>query len=307
MTTITRHPPLVRAPQRAATALSALTLLAATVRLVLPPGSAPSLLGLPAWCAVAAAALGLAASLAVRALPARAAVAASLAATAALLVVAADGLAFDVVGLLMSAITAVSGTAGPVAMAMDWPGFATRALALGSAALIGTGALRSLRQVRGQRSGSPAVARWASAARWAAYPAAVLALGYGALKAAWGLGSDIGLADPELFGEVSFWSPGLGDTAVLAAIGVALALWLARGRARGLTRWPPIAGALLGAAMLIPVGLLGSYGLFTGAVAAFDGELEPWVGLGIYPWFLAWGLTLAVAAWSFWYRTRERS
>lgn len=32
--------------------------------------------------------------------------------------------------------------------------------------------------------------------------------------------------------------------------------------------------------------------------------IAPWVYVGIYPWFLAWGLTLAAAAWSYAYRTR---
>lgn len=307
MTTLIRHRPHpTLAPARAATALSALTLLAAAVRLVLPSGSGPPLLGIPAWCAVPAAALGLAASLPAtrRALTARAVLVVSSGATVALVVIGADGIAFDLVGLLMAAVTAVTGTVGPVGLELDWAGFATRSLALGSAALIGASAMRLRRQLRGPRSGSPTLDRWASAGRWASYAAAVLALGYGALKAAWGLGSTVGLVDPELFGEVSFWSPGLGDTAVLAAIGVALALSLTATGGGRLTRWLRIAGALLGSAMLVPVGLLGTYGTLAGSAAALDGELERWVSFGIYPWFLAWGLTLGVSAWSYHHRTR---
>ncbi len=297
------------APEWAAPAASALALVAATVRLLLPQVS-----GLvPTWFAVVAAAFGTAVSLAAvrpggSALPPRAVVAAGWVAVAALVLVAAEGIAFDVVGLLMWAIETITGEIGPVSLGMDWVGFATRVLALIAGALVGMATLRYQRRVRGspEGTGTPTAARWASSARWASYAAAVLALGYGALKAAWGFGSDIGLADPDALGaEVTFWTPGLGDTVVLSAIGVVLALALVQRWGRRIPRWMLLAGAYLGAAMLIPVGLLGSYVTFAGAGRALDGGLEPWVTFAIYPWFLAWGLALGAAAWSYQYRTRR--
>lgn len=306
----------------AAGVLSLLTLAATIGWLLLPP--VPSLLAMPRWFAVAAAGLGVALwagwsagrsrpGPADRTIP-RPLLASAWIVSGALLVVAV-GIAFDVVGIAMWVVAVVSGQAEVIAVPVDPAGALTRTLALASGVAWGVAALSGQRQAGGRcaacgrRRGDadgPGVPAAVRAARPAGYAAGVLALGYGALKLQWGLGGDIGLSRPDALGEVSLWSPGLGDTAVLSAIGVALALALVRPWGRRLPRWMPIAGAVLGSAMLIPVGLLSSLTTIPAALAGqiTESPVAPWVYVGIYPWFLAWGLTLAAAAWSYAYRTR---
>ena len=292
-----------------------LTLIAATARLFLPAPSRLPMSLTPRWFAVAVAALALAALVGMLTrrlpLPRRGVLAAAWAGAAGLLLTAADGIAFDVIGVLMATVGQVTGNAAVVGIPTDWAGLATRVPALAAGALGGMAALAYRRRTAGacrcgRADGDAARAeRFASlvaAARYAAYPAAALPLGYGGLKLAWGLGSTAGLTDPGFLGRVTFTSPGIGDTVALSGIGVLLALALVGGRTR-LPRWIPIAAGWLGAAMLIPVGAVGAALTFAGP--AHESPFTWWLTYGIYPWFLAWGVTLAAAVWSYQYRTRD--
>lgn len=218
-----------------------------------------------------------------------------------LLATTADGIAFDVVGVVMDAVAFVSGRAEMIAVPLDVAGIAVRLSAGATGVLL---VRRTLRQRRHALGLCPACGRDPArpaprAPRWPAYSAAVLGLGYAAEKVHWGLGGTIGLADPDAFGDVSLWTPGLGDTAVLGLVGVAIALALVRPWGRRLPAWLPRGGAVLGALMLVPVGLLGS-GVVVADLLAGDATstagLAPWVVRVQYPWFLAWGLSLAAAA-----------
>lgn len=289
------------------------TLLAVAARSLLasPPQSAVELL--PGWVAAAGALLGALAGLATlrspTAVPQRAVLAATWIACALLVVETADGIAFDVVGVVMHAVSAVTGDPLPIALAVDWPGIAVRVLAAVTAVLLGRQALTRQRaaQARCAACGRTAAGRERSLPSWPAYAACVLALGYAAEKIYWGLGGTFGLASEDAFGDVHLWTPGLGDTAVLALVGAGLALALVRPWGRRLPRWLLLAPAALGTLMLIPVGILGTYGTLRNFSELSSGGaigLEPWVFLLQYPWFLAWGLTLGAAAVAFHDRTR---
>ncbi len=137
----------------------------------------------------------------------------------------------------------------------------------------------------------------------------VLAAGYGTLKAQWGLGGTVGLDDPHAFGEVHLWSPGMGDTALLALIGMALGLGFARTWRPPLRmpRWMPLTAAFVGCVMLVPVGILGvGYRIATllGVAQASMEGVSLWVFDVIYALFLAWGLAMGLAATGYHYRTR---
>ncbi|MGI5157373.1 hypothetical protein [Microbispora sp. CA-102843] len=267
------------------------------------------------------------------------ATAASAVAGLALTGVGASGIAFDIVGGIMAAIAAVTGESGVVDLGFDWPMAVARVAALAAGTTLLVTAVRRHRRARGAcarcgRSEGPDEARpegrddaghtspagggrgtWqARGSRQrlsvrAGYLTVLLAAGYGALKVQWGLGGTVGLADPRAFGDVHLWTPGLGDTGVLALIGMALGLGFARTWRPPLRmpRWMPLAAAFVGSVMLIPVGVLGT-GLRVAvalglAKAPLEG-LSPWVFDVIYPWFLAWGLAMGTAAVGYHYRTR---
>ncbi len=228
-----------------------------------------------------------------------------------LLVIAADGIAFDVVGVIMSVVAALTGQAMAVGLEVDPAGIVVRVLAGIAGVMVGSSAIAYRRYLRGGclRCGqvSEGSSGWTS--NTAAYAAFTLAVGYAAEKVYWGLGGTVGLASKDAFGDnVRLWTPGLGDTAVLALVGAGIALALARPRGTRLPRWIPIAGAGLGSMMLIPVGIIGTVSTLVNLSEPSSPQnevgLEPWVFLIEYPWFFAWGVTLGLAALAFYYRTR---
>lgn len=284
----------------------AATLVVAAARAVLPgaAGLAPELL--PEPVAVAGAVLG---GLAVLASgggrPRRAVRGVTWGACALLLAVTADGIAFDVVGVMVHAVARITGDPLMLPLTVDWPGIAVRVLSGATAALLGLRALAAGRAARRACTccgGVAAPGRWAPG--WPAYTACALALGYAAEKVYWGLGGTLGLARPDAFGDVHLWAPGLGDTAVLALVGTGIALALVRPWGRRLPSWLPLSGAVLGSLMLVPVGIMGAYGTVSQWPPSGDLALEPWVFLIEYPWFLAWGLALGAAAVAFRRRSR---
>ncbi len=145
--------------------------------------------------------------------------------------------------------------------------------------------------------------------------AATLALPYIALKTYWAAGGQAGVADGfDMADEFArngaptalVWLErhGLDFTAVLALIGLALALTLARRPpARRLPRRLLLAPAWAGT-LLIP------YGLLTAIVAPFDsspdgGPLTGWVAPVGAAAFVGIGMALGIAAWS--HRTPAKS
>ncbi|MGW5263755.1 hypothetical protein ACWEQG_22525 [Microbispora sp. NPDC004025] len=255
----------------------------------------------------------------------------------------ASGIAFDIVGGIMAGIAAVTGESGVVDLGFDPPMAAARAAALAAGTTLLVTAVRRRRRARGAcaRCGrrpdhgtadhgtadhgtaghegrddaghaSPAGGgreTWQRLSVRAGYLTVLLAAGYGALKVQWGLGGTVGLTDPRAFGDVHLWTPGLGDTGVLALIGMALGLGFARTWRPPLRmpRWMPLTAAVVGSVMLVPVGVLGTGLRVAVALGLAQPSLEgvsPWVFDVIYPWFLAWGLAMGTAAAGYHYRTR---
>ncbi|MGQ0678948.1 MAG: DUF3995 domain-containing protein [Actinomycetota bacterium] len=296
-----------RAQRRLPLILCGLTALAVMVREFLPARQSMELLA--GWTALLGAVAG-GASLGIASMaPSRRPVHVFLWSSSVLLIgKAADGIAFDVVGVAMKAVAAASGGAMVVDIPIDPAGIVIRVLAgLAGLAIAGT-ALRYGRVLRGacERCGRTGGRSSPLTGRTAGYAAAVLAAGYAAQKVYWGLGGTAGLTSPDAFGQqVRLWTPGLGDTAVLALIGAAVALGTVRPWGRRIPRWLTLTVTGLGALMLVPVGLMGIINNITSLSEMSSGTgVAPWVFWVEYPWFLSWGVTLGLAGLSFHYRTQ---
>ena len=148
---------------------------------------------------------------------------------------------------------------------------------------------------------------------WAAYAACALAFLHAAVSFYWAGGGAAGLStiggtleelgrtrEPALIAVV--WAVG-----VLKALAGLLALALVRPWGRALPRWPLLAAAWGGAALLIAYGglfTLGGVLVVTGVIPASgtaDWTALRWHAFLWDPWFLVWGLLLSAAAW---HRTR---
>jgi len=106
-----------------------------------------------------------------------------------LMVWAASGLPFDL--LRMTGTVGRRTASGAIVIAtVDWPGFATRALALAAAIVL---AHLALARPAGRASTRPAT--------WYGYAAFVLALPYPVLRAVWAIGGTPGLSRPGAGGE----------------------------------------------------------------------------------------------------------
>ncbi|MDV3220346.1 hypothetical protein [Intrasporangium sp.] len=152
----------------------------------------------------------------------------------------------------------------------------------------------------GTRDGVPAQRpRWL---RGVAIGAALAPLPYAILKAAWGLGATWGLTRPDVFAGVQLTTPGMGDTTMLSAIGVVVALVLGTRRPRVL-RWPLLGIGVVGSLMLLPIGVIGTVQivqLLLGAATFVDEGIAMEVFGVVYATLLVWGLLLAattVGAW----------
>ncbi|WP_109507589.1 hypothetical protein [Nocardioides speluncae] len=127
---------------------------------------------------------------------------------------------------------------------------------------------------------------------------AILApLPYAVLKTAWGLGSDAGLRDPHIFDDVSFWSPGFGDTSILSAVAIAAAIAMAVPVRHRFARLALGFVGSVGSVMLVPVGAMAVVG-FTrvalGLDSLYDPGLHAWVFVLVYVSFIVWGAGLSV-------------
>ncbi|MFF1511093.1 hypothetical protein [Streptomyces sp. NPDC058326] len=130
---------------------------------------------------------------------------------------------------------------------------------------------------------------------------------YTVLKTAWALGLTVGFtgtgrpgADPEYTSDLGLWlyDHGVDVTAVLAVLGMVLALALTRPWGRRLPRLPMLALGWAGAGALAPFGaLLAAFGVlaWTGAISAGLEDHAPWVVAVAYGGFSCYGLALARA------------
>jgi hypothetical protein len=192
----------------------------------------------------------------------------------------------------------------------DWFGLLHRSVAAALGAYVAVATLRYQRRTRGAcprcgRGGAPPRER-RRPVLGAAYASVVPAFAYAALKLNWGFGGTVGLDDPTLFAGVRPWSPGMGDTAVMAAVGVAVVLAMAHGCPR-VPRWLLLTPALIGMVLLLPVGVLGTAAVLAAVTSgeAVTGGMAPWVVVSIYPAFLAWGILLAIVTIGYHVRTRR--
>ncbi|GLW98648.1 hypothetical protein [Microtetraspora sp. NBRC 16547] len=261
-------------------------------------------------------------------------------ATALLIGYSATGVAFDILLVIMKGISLLTGDPGVLSLDIDWVLSGTRVASLIAGTVVAVATMRYRRRATGacsrcgrtghhphpesDHTGAAGQDEQHERSAWsglsgytrhAGYASALLAAAYGGLKAQWGLGGTFGLDDPHAFGDdVHLWTPGLGDTAVLGLIGVALGIGFARTwTPRFIPRWMPLTAAFVGSVMLISTGLISTgmmvaaeLGLLEPQISGDLGGVSAWVFQGIYPLFLTWGLTMAAAAIGYHYRTRGR-
>jgi hypothetical protein len=148
-------------------------------------------------------------------------------------------------------------------------------------------------------------------ARWAAYGAAVAAFGYAGVSLYWAAGGTAGLSTVGGVAEKMARSGGAAAVAVIAAtvllktVGGLLALAMVRPWGQRLPGLALGIAAMAGSAVLILYGAVE----VTGEALAETGAIRPsasadWTALrwhlGLWdPWFLAWGLLLAIATWGY--------
>ncbi|MFD0369380.1 hypothetical protein [Streptomyces sp. NPDC127114] len=200
----------------------------------------------------------------------------------------------------------------------DWAALANQACAVLGAVLWAGAALAHRRRRLGScphcGGRAPAVATDAGRAGLVAVAALVP---YTALKTAWALGLTFGYtgtgrpgADPEYTSDLGLWlyDHGVDVTAVLAVLGMGLALALTRPWGRRLPRPPLLALGWAGAAALAPFGLfLAVLGLLAGAGVVESGLTDhaPWVVVVAYGGFSLFGLALGRATLGYQRSTRS--
>ncbi|MCX5001025.1 hypothetical protein OHB05_00020 [Streptomyces sp. NBC_00638] len=233
--------------------------------------------------------------------------------------------------LLMDVITLMFGEGVD-----SWAAAANHTSAAAGALLLAATARSHRHPPRGAFAPAPSCAP--SRVQLAAWAGTVAFLPYAAMKLFWACGGTFaGMSKEEMFaisernGASEIWltleSWGLDATVLLAALGVFLLWGLVRPwgqvfprwspflRGRRVPRWLPLTPALIGAATLAPYGVLGlAYCALAaaGAVTMRKGDfptsgdalLVSWLGMIA---FAVYGVVLAVAARSYWLRTRPIS
>ena len=143
-----------------------------------------------------------------------------------------------------------------------------------------------------------------SAVRRIVHAGVLAALVYAALKAAWGLGSTVGITDAAAFERFEDRFGSLGwlatwGTVVPALVAAALLLALVEPWGRRLPRRPLRIAAWLGAAVLAVPGFAGlaeSLMTYAGLVDTHDTGMAGWVFLVVYGSFAVLSVALAIAA-----------
>lgn len=131
-------------------------------------------------------------------------------------------------------------------------------------------------------------------ARRAAYLSILPASCYSLLKVHWALGGTVGIADPSVMGEVDLFSPGFLDTAIMAVVGIGVALGMTH-RWR-LPRVVLLVPALIGLAMLVPVSVVGNLGNVVSLFITGDHVLglAAWTTWFVYACFTVWAVCLLI-------------
>ncbi len=197
----------------------------------------------------------------------------------ALMVWAANGLPLDVLRV-----------AGLIPLSVDWPGLATRALALAAAVVLARPLLTDPPAPRSTRS-----------ATWYGYFAFGLALPYPILRTHWAMGGTLGLLWPGAAGEG--WVPWLASIPWLVA--AVLSLFLVSP-----PRWVPrrllLAGGWSATVIVAMIGPAACWALISGLASGGDsaiGGIEAWVFALFYGSWLLWAATAAAATRSYQVRT----
>ncbi|WP_395363999.1 hypothetical protein ACHGLA_26770 [Streptomyces sp. YH02] len=192
---------------------------------------------------------------------------------------------------------------------IDWAALANQSAAVLGAVLWGYAALAHRRRALGacpHCGGHAPVVAGRNTTRAGLVAIAAL-VPYTALKTAWALGVTPGYtgtgrpgADPEYTSDLGIWlyDHGVDVTAVLAVLGMVLALALTRPWGRRLPRLPVLALGWAGAGALAPFGaLLATVGVlnWTGVTDVGMADHAPWVVAVAYGGFSCYGLALARA------------
>ncbi len=198
-----------------------------------------------------------------------------------LMVWAANGLPLDVLRVV-----------GLIPLGVDWPGLATRALALAAALVLARPLLAS-----------PVAPASTRPATWYGYAAFAFALPYPVLRTDWALGGTLGLLWPGAAGEG--WVPWLASIPWLVAAGLSLFLVSP-------PHWMPrrllLAGGWSATAIVSMIGPSACYALISGGASGglgVDG-IEFWVPALFYGSWLLWAVAAAAATRSYQVRTRAQ-
>jgi hypothetical protein len=218
-----------------------------------------------------------------------------------LLVWSAGGVIFD--GLRALAVLGVAGMP-PV---VDWPGFVTRTLASGAAALLAV-TLVAYRRASGvgcSRCGrDPASPTWTGP--WLGYTACLLTLPYPLLKVYWAVGGT--MARSAVAGTSVEGFP-FGEIVMFAAVGL-VALALVRPWGRIAPRRVLLVAGWVPAGALVTMGTLAGLGSLAQALGLVDGPARlsggGWVVCLVYGSWLLVGVALGGATMAYQRRTRAR-
>ncbi|MFD3530890.1 hypothetical protein [Streptomyces sp. NPDC058664] len=192
---------------------------------------------------------------------------------------------------------------------VDWAALANQSAAVLGAVLWGYAALAHRRGALGAcpHCGGRAPAPAGRSRTRAGLVAVAALVPYTALKTAWALGLTVGHTgtgrpgvDPEYTSDLGIWlyDHGVDVTAVLAVLGMVVALALTRPWGRRLPRLPLLALGWAGAGALAPFGaLLATLGVlaWTGVIGFEPADHAPWVIAVAYGGFSCYGLALARA------------
>src|SRR5699024_1474552 len=207
----------------------------------------------------------------------------------------------------------ITGAGLPFGDEPQWSDHAFHLLAFAGSLAIAVWGVSLARRIRGvcvrcgrldAAPGTPADRR--TALRWLGVGAIAASLPYATLKTLWGLGVGIGVANGT-FRDVSFDTPGFGDTVLLTALSAIVCLGMARPVRNLATRVMLATIAAIGVSMLVPVGVAGTtvvaFRLLGVELVSVSTAFADWVGL-VYVVFLAWGLLLAAQTRLYWGQTR---
>lgn len=219
-----------------------------------------------------------------------------------LMVWSAGGVIFD--GLRALAVLGVPGMPPMV----DWPGFASRTLAVVAGALLAATVLPYQRASRGActRCGRDDSASPVPSRRWLGYAACALALPYPLLKVYWSLGGTMARSAVATTSVEGF---PIGEIVAFASVGF-VALALVRRSGRILPRRLLLVGGWAATGALVTMGALAAFGSLGQALGLVDGPArlggDGWIVYLVYGSWLLLGVALGGAVVAYQRRTLPR-